>query len=76
MRRLTHYYTSWTAQEDKDGQYSNNFPFINLLIPQEAVPVARLLAQTLSNMIVGNEFLTQRLWEIYINHPEDQSILM
>ncbi|KAJ7576878.1 spinocerebellar ataxia type 10 protein domain-containing protein [Mycena floridula] len=59
VRRLLHYYTSWTAAEDG-----------------EAVLVGRILTQTLSNMVSGNKTLIGKLWDIYLNLPEDQVILL
>ncbi|KAF9048221.1 hypothetical protein BDZ89DRAFT_1057796 [Hymenopellis radicata] len=59
IRRLLHYYTSWTAMED-----------------QQAVAVARVLAQALSNIITANDSLMQSLWETYMNLPEDQVVLI
>lgn len=41
-----------------------------------AVLVARVLTQTLSNMVTGNDNLISRIWEIYMNLPEDQVILL
>lgn len=38
--------------------------------------VARVLAQTLSNLVTGNDMLMTKLWDIYLNLPEDQVILM
>lgn len=40
-----------------------------------AVLVARMLAQALSNMVTTNEPLMSKLWETYMNLPEDQVIL-
>ncbi|RDB23860.1 Ataxin-10 [Hypsizygus marmoreus] len=42
----------------------------------EPVPVARMLAQTLSNMVTTNDPLMSRLWETYMNLPEDQVVLI
>jgi hypothetical protein len=41
-----------------------------------AVAIARTLAQALSNIVTTNELLTSKLWNIYMNLPEDQVILM
>jgi hypothetical protein len=41
-----------------------------------AALVARILSQALSNMVTGNEPLMAKLWDIYMNLPEDQVILM
>ncbi|KAF5355327.1 hypothetical protein D9758_006039 [Tetrapyrgos nigripes] len=59
IRRLLHYYTSWTSMEDQD-----------------AVLAARILTQTLANIITGNNALMSTLWETYLNLPEDQVVLM
>ncbi|KAG6850778.1 hypothetical protein H0H93_008816 [Arthromyces matolae] len=57
MRRLLHYHTSWSAME----------------ADAESVSVARVLAQALSNMVTTNEALMSKLWETYLNLPEDQN---
>ncbi|KAK0202822.1 hypothetical protein DFS33DRAFT_1385184 [Desarmillaria ectypa] len=59
IRRLLHYYTSWTAMEDQDD-----------------LVVARVLSQTMSNLITANEPLMQFLWDTYMNLPEDQVVLI
>ncbi|KAK0467260.1 spinocerebellar ataxia type 10 protein domain-containing protein [Desarmillaria tabescens] len=59
IRRLLHYYTSWTAMEDQDD-----------------LVVARILSQTMSNLITANEPLMQSLWDTYMNLPEDQVVLI
>ncbi|PPR03220.1 hypothetical protein CVT26_008068 [Gymnopilus dilepis] len=59
MRRLLHFYTSWSAMEDS-----------------ESVATARLLTQALSNTVTANDALVARLWETYMNLPEDQVVLM
>ncbi|SJL03760.1 uncharacterized protein ARMOST_07117 [Armillaria ostoyae] len=59
IRRLLHYYTSWTAMEDHDD-----------------LVVARILSQTMSNLITENESLMQVLWDTYMNLPEDQVVLI
>ena len=41
-----------------------------------AIAVARLLAQTLSNIVTANDELMSKLWETYMKLPEDQVILM
>ena len=48
------------------------------LVPHllSAIPVARLLAQTLSNIVTANDVLMSKLWETYMKLPEDQVILM
>lgn len=37
---------------------------------------ARALAQALSNMVTSNEILVERLWELYLDLPEDEVVLM
>lgn len=59
MRRLLHYYTSWTSVQD-----------------QEATFAARLLTQALSNLVTGNDRLMSKLWETYLNLPEDQVVII
>nr|GAT42953.1 ataxin-10-like protein [Mycena chlorophos] len=59
IRRLVHYYTSWSFLED-----------------QEALLVARVLSQTLANLVSGNEALVSKLWSTYLKLPEDQVILI
>ncbi|KAJ6624949.1 spinocerebellar ataxia type 10 protein domain-containing protein [Mycena sp. CBHHK59/15] len=59
IRRLLHYYTSWSSMED-----------------EEAISLARVLAQTLSNLVTGNEILIPKLWNIYMNLPEDQVVII
>ncbi|KAJ7281931.1 spinocerebellar ataxia type 10 protein domain-containing protein [Mycena rebaudengoi] len=59
IRRLLHYYTSWSSMED-----------------EEAIFVGRVLAQALSNIVTGNEVLLSKLWNIYMDLPEDQVVLI
>ncbi|KAG7443626.1 uncharacterized protein BT62DRAFT_934862 [Guyanagaster necrorhizus] len=59
IRRLLHYYTSWTAMEDQDD-----------------LVVARVLSQTMSNLITANDALMQSLWDTYMNLSEDQVVLI
>ncbi|KAF9074916.1 spinocerebellar ataxia type 10 protein domain-containing protein [Rhodocollybia butyracea] len=59
VRRLLHYYTSWSSMEDEEATFA-----------------ARVLTQMLSNIITGNETLISRLWEMYLNLPEDQVVLI
>lgn len=59
IRRLLHYFTSWSATEDAD-----------------AVMAARMLTQTLSNIVTGNESLMSAIWDTYLALPEDQVVLL
>lgn len=40
-----------------------------------AFPATRMLSQALSNVVTGNDALTQSLWSTYVNLPEEQLIL-
>ncbi|KAI3600513.1 ataxin-10-like protein [Moniliophthora roreri] len=59
LRRLIHYYTSWSSMQDKDALFA-----------------ARLLTQTLSNLVTGNDALMSNLWETYLSLPEDQVVII
>ncbi|KAF4593301.1 hypothetical protein EYR38_009015 [Pleurotus pulmonarius] len=59
IRRLLHYHSSWTANQDP-----------------ESFPVTRMLTQTLSNIVTANNELMTKLWNIYLNLPEDQVVLI
>ncbi|TFK39966.1 spinocerebellar ataxia type 10 protein domain-containing protein [Crucibulum laeve] len=59
IRRLLHYYTSWSAMKDS-----------------ESLAAARVLTQALSNLVTANEMLVAKLWDTYMNLPEDQVILI
>ncbi|KAJ7746864.1 spinocerebellar ataxia type 10 protein domain-containing protein [Mycena maculata] len=59
IRRLLHYYTSWSSMQD-----------------EEAILVARVLAQALANLITGNDILVPKLWNTYMNLPEDQVVII
>ncbi|KAG7093765.1 hypothetical protein E1B28_007413 [Marasmius oreades] len=59
MRRLLHYYTSWTSMQDEEVTFA-----------------ARLLTQALSNIVTGNDRLMSKLWESYLNLPEDQVVII
>jgi hypothetical protein len=37
--------------------------------------VTRILTQTLSNLVTSNQQLIVKLWDIYMNLPEDQVVL-
>ncbi|KAI9066956.1 hypothetical protein FKP32DRAFT_1644839 [Trametes sanguinea] len=38
-------------------------------------PATRMLSQALSNMVTGNDGLTESLWSTYLNLPEEQLVL-
>ncbi|KAF8196742.1 spinocerebellar ataxia type 10 protein domain-containing protein, partial [Mycena galopus ATCC 62051] len=59
IRRLLHYYTSWSFVQD-----------------EEAILVARVLSQTLANIVTGNDVLVATLWTTYMNLPEDQVVII
>lgn len=59
IRRLLHYYTSWSAMEDP-----------------ESTATARILTQTLSNIVTSNQALVTALWDSYMNLPEDQVVII
>ncbi|KAF9462934.1 spinocerebellar ataxia type 10 protein domain-containing protein [Collybia nuda] len=42
----------------------------------ESIPVARTLAQALSNIVTTNELLLGKLWGTYMSLPEDQFVLI
>ncbi|KAF8557778.1 hypothetical protein OG21DRAFT_1536824 [Imleria badia] len=43
---------------------------------QQSYPVACMLIQTLSNMVTSNDGLMTRLWETYLNLPEEQAVFI
>ncbi|KAF8889372.1 hypothetical protein BD779DRAFT_1662135 [Infundibulicybe gibba] len=43
---------------------------------QNGVSVARILAQTLSNLVTANESLLDKIWNTYMKLPEDQVVLI
>ncbi|KAI9461490.1 spinocerebellar ataxia type 10 protein domain-containing protein [Boletus coccyginus] len=43
---------------------------------QQSYPVTRILIQTLSNMVTSNDGLMTRLWETYLNLPEEQVVFI
>ena len=51
-------------------------PLCVLITLSIAVATARLLTQALSNTVTANDALVARLWETYMNLPEDQVVLM
>lgn len=77
MRRLLHFYTSWSAMEDSECELlaipRSTKPFILGVI---AVATSRVLTQALSNTVTANDALVARLWDSYMNLPEDQVVLM
>jgi len=44
--------------------------------PPAAFEITRALIQTLSNMVTANNGLISKLWELYMNLPEEQVIIM
>ncbi|KAJ7113709.1 spinocerebellar ataxia type 10 protein domain-containing protein [Mycena crocata] len=42
----------------------------------EAILVARVLSQALANLVTGNDILLPKLWNTYMNLPEDQVVLI
>ncbi len=90
MRRLLHFYTSWSAMEDNECEspplpgprrrrlcYQTARSIYSLsLVMSQPVATARVLTQALSNTVTANETLVARLWESYMNLPEDQVVLM
>jgi len=47
-----------------------------IIILSSAFRVMRMAVQTLSNMVTANESLMTRLWDTYMNLPEEQAIFM
>lgn len=41
-----------------------------------ALDATRMLTQALCNLVTGNEILLNRLWELYLELPEEQLILL
>lgn len=76
LRRLLHYYTSWTATDEQGELLFAIDCHILINYLRTAVLVARVLTQALSNMITGNDPLMTKLWNIYMNLSEDQVVLM
>ncbi|KIP08818.1 hypothetical protein PHLGIDRAFT_68694, partial [Phlebiopsis gigantea 11061_1 CR5-6] len=41
----------------------------------KSLPITRMLAQTLCNLVTANESLMQQLWDCYLSLPEEQLVL-
>ncbi|KAJ7626436.1 spinocerebellar ataxia type 10 protein domain-containing protein [Mycena polygramma] len=54
-------------------QYYTSWSFLK---DEEAILVARVLAQALSNLVTGNGVLLPIIWNTYMNLPEDQVVLI
>jgi len=76
LRRLLHYYTSWSSMQDDEGTSPSFTPNAGLNRYPTASFTARLLTQALSNLVTGNDQLISNLWETYLNLPEDQVVIM
>ncbi|KIK61590.1 hypothetical protein GYMLUDRAFT_243286 [Collybiopsis luxurians FD-317 M1] len=78
IRRLLHYYTSWSSLQDEEGKACVSFRITLTDISSENIATfaARILTQMLSNIITGNETLISSLWETYLNLQEDQVVLI
>lgn len=50
-------------------------PFMALLI-EIAFATTRMLTQTLSNLVTGNQELLDQFWSVHMEIPEEQSVLM
>ena len=79
MRDLAKFYSSWVATEDLEGWHRSS-PLDNrtTLIAGGlvALPVLRMIVQTLANLVTANEGLMTTMWECYMNLPEDELILL
>ena len=78
IRDLSRYYTSYMVYQDAEGSLSTSDSTAHGLTTGELVvlPVTRMLAQTLSNMVTANEALITSIWGSYMQLPEEQLILM
>lgn len=78
IRKLIYHYTSFSVMKEPSCQYTTSLfalNYINLMCYILALPVTRMLVQTLSNIITSNETLIQRVWNLYLTLPEEQLIL-
>jgi hypothetical protein len=62
--------------EDEQCVFNHHMLVLRVNLLFLAIAIARTLAQALSNIVTTNESLTSNLWNIYMNLPEDQVILM
>ncbi|KAF8498656.1 spinocerebellar ataxia type 10 protein domain-containing protein, partial [Russula emetica] len=60
IRQLIYLLTAWT----KDGNEGNTFA------------TTRVLTQTLSNLVTGNQELLDQFWSVHMDIPEEQSVLI
>jgi ataxin-10 len=46
------------------------------LLIEIAFATTRMLTQTLSNLVTGNQELLDQFWSVHMEIPEEQSVLM
>ena len=54
--------------------WQNLLPRIPSVMTAFAIP--RMLTQTLSNLVTGNQDLLDEFWGVHMGLPEEQSVLM
>ena len=82
IRHLLRHYTSYTQISRPEcecitgAEFSPCIDVGNYARSNTALPVTRILTQKLSNIVTANEDLIEKLWNDYLQLPEEQLILM
>ncbi|EIW58745.1 uncharacterized protein TRAVEDRAFT_29229 [Trametes versicolor FP-101664 SS1] len=63
------------ANESAIRRLIYHYTTFNATQDASSFPATRMLSQALSNIVTGNDALTQSLWSTYVNLPEEQLIL-
>jgi ataxin-10 len=58
------------------SNFTEIFLKLRIFLFSIAMSAARALAQALSNTVTSNELLVDKLWDLYLDLPEDEAVLM
>jgi len=76
---LIYVHTAWRRGADEKGKLFlrlTNFTSMDGTPVVVAFAVPRMLTQTLSNLVTGNQDLLDQFWGVHMAPPEEQSVLM
>ena len=78
IRQLIYLYTAWTKDGDESSMclHSSWHDLVANVPIYAAFTVTRMLTQTLSNLVTGNQELLDQFWNLQMQISEDKSILM
>ncbi|KAI9511595.1 spinocerebellar ataxia type 10 protein domain-containing protein [Russula earlei] len=68
IRQLIYLHTAWIRHGIERGKFIHSW--------NKSFVTTRLLTQTLSNLVTGNEELLDQFWDVHMTIPEEKSVLL